>query len=56
MPLSILERGTYAAAMNDREAAARLAGIANLPIGWLFEDPRRDHDDLILRATGPRAT
>ena len=37
--------------MRDREGAANLAAIANLPIGWLFEDPRRDHDDLVLRAT-----
>ena len=39
--------------MRDREGAAKLAAIANLPIGWLFEDPRRERDDLILRATGP---
>ncbi len=39
--------------MKDREGAAKLAAIANLPIGWLFEDPRRERDDLILRATGP---
>ena len=37
--------------MRDKEGAAKLAAIANLPIGWLFEDPRRDHDDLVLRAT-----
>ncbi len=30
-----------------------MAAIANLPIGWLFEDARRQGDDLILRATGP---
>ena len=29
-----------------------MAAIANLPIGWLFDDPRRYRDDLILRATG----
>ena len=31
----------------------KLAAVANLPIGWLFEDARRYRDDLILRATGP---
>ena len=31
-----------------------MAAIANLPIGWVFEDPRRERDLLILRATGPR--
>ena len=35
------------------EAAVRLTAIANLPIGWLFEDQRRERDDLVLRATGP---
>jgi hypothetical protein len=39
--------------MRDREGAVKLAAIANLPKGWLFEDPRRQGDDLILRATGP---
>ena len=29
-----------------------MAAIANLPIGWVFEVPRRHRDDLILRATG----
>jgi ribosomal protein S3 len=29
-----------------------MAAIAILPIGWLFEDARRQGDDLILRATG----
>ncbi len=53
--LPVLERRQrhYDARMRDREGAARLAAIANLPIGWLFEDPRRERDDLILRATGP---
>ena len=51
--LPILERGErhYDARMRDREGAAKMAAIANLPIGWLFEDPRRDGDDLVLRAT-----
>jgi hypothetical protein len=39
--------------MRDREGAAKIAAIANVPIGWLFEDPRRQGDDLILRASGP---
>ena len=39
--------------MRDGEAAAKVAAIANLPIGWLFEDARRQTDDRILRATGP---
>jgi hypothetical protein len=39
--------------VSDKEGAAKLAAIANLPIGWVFEDARRDHGDLILRATGP---
>ena len=39
--------------MGDRERAAKLAAIANLPFGLLFEDARRQGDDLILRATGP---
>ena len=39
--------------MRDGEAAAKIAAIANLPIGWLFEDARRERDDLILWATGP---
>ncbi len=51
--LPILERRTYAAAMRDREGAAKMAAIANLPIGWLFEDPLRDGEELVLRATGP---
>ena len=51
--LPILERQSYARAVRDGEGAAKLAAIANLPIGWLFEDPRRYRDDLILRATGP---
>jgi hypothetical protein len=34
-------------------APPSLAAIANLPIGWLFEDARRQGDELILRATGP---
>ncbi len=53
--VGILERRQrhYDARMRDREGAATLAAIANLPIGWLFEDPRRERDDLILRATGP---
>ena len=42
--LPILERRAYAAGMRDREGAAKLAAIANLPIGWVFEDPRRDGD------------
>ena len=50
--LPILERRAYAASKDDREAAARMAAIANLPIGWLFEDPRRYRDDLILRPPG----
>ena len=29
-----------------------MAAIANLPIGWLFGDARRQGDDLILPATG----
>lgn len=50
----ILERrAAYAARMRDREGAAKLAAIANLPIGWLLEDPRRDGGELVLRATGP---
>jgi hypothetical protein len=48
-----LERRATLATMRDREGAAKLAAIANLPIGWVFEDPRRYRDDLILRATGP---
>ena len=53
--LPILQRRQrhYDARMRDREGAAKMAAIANLPIGWLFEDPRRLGDDLILRATGP---
>jgi hypothetical protein len=39
--------------MRDREGAAKLAAIANLPVGRVFEDPRRYRDVLILRATGP---
>ena len=39
--------------MGDKEGAAKLAAIANLPVGWVFEDARRDHEDLVLRATGP---
>ena len=34
---------------------ARLNAIANLPTGWLFEEPRRYRDDLILRASRPAA-
>ncbi len=50
----ILERrAAYAARMPHREAAARLAAIANLPIGWLLEDPSRDGEELVLRTTGP---
>ena len=30
-----------------------MAAIANLPIDWMFEDPRRHRGQLILRATGP---
>ena len=30
-----------------------MAAIANLPIDWVFEDPRRHRGQLILRATGP---
>jgi hypothetical protein len=52
MARPILERPAYAVDMNDREAAAKIAALANLPVGWVFEDPRRYHDDLILRATG----
>ena len=51
--LPILERRATLRRMRDKEGAAKLAAIANLPIGWLFEDPRRDRDDLVLRATGP---
>jgi hypothetical protein len=53
--LPVLERQqrVYDARMRDREGAVKLAAIANLPIGWLFEDPRRQGDDLILRPTGP---
>jgi hypothetical protein len=39
--------------MRDREEAAKLAAIANMPTGWPCEDPRRDCDDVVLRATGP---
>ncbi|MCY7419765.1 MAG: hypothetical protein LH650_14980 [Chloroflexi bacterium] len=39
--------------MSHREAAARMAALINLPIGWLFEDPLRDGQELVLRATGP---
>ncbi len=49
----ILERRAYAAAMNDREAAARINAIANLPIGWLLEDPVAMGDGVVLRVTGP---
>jgi hypothetical protein len=38
--------------MNDREAAARLAAIANLPIGWVIDDPEWS-SSLILQAIGP---
>ena len=31
-----------------------MAAIANLPIGWLFEDPRRERDDLVLKATSAK--
>ena len=51
--LPIRERRAYARGMRDREGAAKLAAIANLPPGWVFEDPQRYRDDLILRATGP---
>ena len=30
-----------------------MAAIANLPIGWVFEDPRREQEDFALRAMGP---
>ena len=30
-----------------------MAAIANLPVDWLFEDPVRDGEELVLRATGP---
>jgi hypothetical protein len=43
----------YHARVSDKEGAAKLAAIANLPVGWVFEDPRRDHEELVLRATGP---
>jgi len=39
--------------MTSHEACAKMAALANLPMGWVFETPRRFRDDLILRATGP---
>ncbi len=47
------DRRAYHRRVSDKEGAAKLAAIANLPVGWVFEDPRRDHEDLVLRATGP---
>jgi hypothetical protein len=46
--LPILERRAYAAAMRDREGAAKLAAIANLPFDWVFEEPRPEGGMLIL--------
>jgi len=38
--LPILERRAgYPRGVSDREAAARLAALANLPRGWVLEDP-----------------
>lgn len=54
--LPILERRSYAADMRDQGGVAAKAAIANLPIGWVFEDPTRHPDDPILRATDPMAT
>ncbi|MCY7417072.1 MAG: hypothetical protein LH650_01000, partial [Chloroflexi bacterium] len=39
--------------MTSQEACAKMAALANLPMGWVFETPRRFRDDLILLATGP---
>jgi len=39
--------------MSDREAAARFSAIANLPIGWLLDAPRRLVHQVVVRATGP---
>ncbi len=39
--------------MSSQEGAVKMAAIANLPVGWLFEEPRRERDDLVLRVTGP---
>jgi hypothetical protein len=51
--LHILEVRAYAPAIGGRDCAAKMAAIANLPIGWLFEEPRRDMGMLMLRASGP---
>lgn len=51
--LRILEVRAYAPAMGGRDGAAEMAALANLPAGWLFEEPRGDGDQLILRASGP---
>ena len=54
--LPILERASYPLAMSDRTGAAKLAAIANLPIGWLLEDPESWKDGVLLTATGPEGS
>jgi hypothetical protein len=53
MPILERHQRYYDARMRDREGAAKIAAISNLPIGWLFKAARCQGDDLILRATGP---
>ena len=54
--LPILERASYHRAMGDRTGAAKLAAIANLPIGWVFADPEAWKDGVLLTATGPEGS
>ncbi len=54
--LPILERASYPLAMSDRTGAAKLAAIANLPIGWVFDGPESWKDGVLLTATGPEGS
>ena len=49
--LPILECRATLRRMRDPGGRRKMAALANLPIGWMFEDPRRDRDDIVLRAT-----
>jgi hypothetical protein len=51
--MSALVRRAHARRMNDGKAAARALATADLPIVSVFQDPRRESHDLIMRATGP---
>ncbi len=39
--------------MTSQEACAKLAALANRPMGWVYETPRRFRDALMVLATGP---